>query len=90
MDYNNSIFIHVLHVYILLYISYAKSKQTKKNTPSTVIEKFQYIFNLHCLLFQSQNAELRSAYCRLWPDIPTPSGSRRRRLASDKKIITGR
>lgn len=48
------------------------------------------MFNLHCLLFQSQNAELRSAYCRLWPDIPTPSGSRRRRLASDEKIITGR
>lgn len=43
------------------------------------------MFNLHCLLFQSQNAELRSAYCRLWPDIPTPSGSRRRRLVSDKK-----
>lgn len=29
----------------------------KKNTPTTVIEKFQYIFNLHCLLFQSQNAK---------------------------------
>lgn len=90
MDYNNSIFIHVLHVYIYYYIYLVQNPNRPKNTPTTVIEKFQYIFNLHCLLFQSQNAELRSAYCRLWPDIPTPSGSRRRRLASDKKIITGR
>lgn len=80
---------YYMYIYYYIYIL-CKIQTDQKNTPTTVIEKFQYIFNLHCLLFQSQNAELRSAYCRLWPDIPTPSGSRRRRLASDKKMITGR